>query len=87
MPEDYDLDLIPDCVDLDDDNDGYIDEWEIYADSNPLDEKSLPRDSDNDYLPDIVEREITRTDLNNPDSDGDGYIDGRDRFPRDPSRN
>ena len=28
----------------------------IYADSNPLDEKSLPRDSDNDYLPDIVER-------------------------------
>ena len=87
VPEDYDLDLTPDCVDLDDDNDGYIDEWEIYADSNPLDENSLPRDSDNDYLPDIVEREITRTDFNNPDSDGDGYIDGRDRFPRDPSRN
>ena len=87
IPEDYDLDLIPDCVDEDDDNDGYIDEWEIYADSDPLDETSLPRDSDNDYLPDIVERQRTRTDPNNPDTDGDGYIDGRDRFPRDPNRN
>ena len=76
VPDDNDMDSTPDCIDEDDDNDGYIDEYEIYSDSDPLDQNSLPLDSDKDYLPDIVEREITRTNPNNPDTDGDGYIDG-----------
>ena len=84
-PLDTDLDFIPDCVDTDDDNDGYSDEFEGIAESDPLDVDSLPLDTDQDGLPDAVESR-RRTDPNNPDTDGDGVKDGDDAYPRDPNR-
>ena len=84
-PLDTDLDLIPNCVDTDDDNDGYSDEFEDTAETNPLDNESVPIDTDQDGLPDAVEA-LRRTDPNNPDTDGDGYKDGEDDYPRDPNR-
>jgi hypothetical protein len=84
-PVDTDLDFIPDCVDTDDDNDGYSDEFEGIAESDPLDVDSLPLDTDQDGLPDAVESR-RRTDPNNPDTDGDGVKDGEDDYPRDPNR-
>ncbi len=81
---DNDNDGLGDNADTDDDNDGYTDANEIAAGSDPLDPSSVPSDSDNDQLPDNVESQIG-TDPNNPDTDGDGTIDGEDDFPLDPN--
>ena len=62
---DTDGDGIPDCVDTDDDNDGYSDLDELACGSDPLDNESLPDDFDSDFIPDCID-----------DSDGDGWTDG-----------
>ena len=86
VPLDNDEDFIPDCVDEDDDNDGYLDVYEEAAETDPFDITSVPIDSDQDGLPDVVETS-RRTDPNNPDTDGDGFKDGEDDYPRNPNRN
>jgi len=49
---DTDSDGIGDNSDLDDDNDGYLDIWEIYLGTNPKDNISKPLDKDGDGKPD-----------------------------------
>ena len=57
---------------------------EIELGKDPKDPESTPEDRDGDYLPDSKEKEAG-TDIDNPDTDGDGIIDGRDDFPLDPN--
>jgi hypothetical protein len=45
-----------------------------------------PSDMDKDGLEDDVEITLYGTDPNNPDTDGDGVLDGADAFPLDPER-
>ena len=54
------------------------------AGSDPLDASSVPGDRDNDKLPDALEISLG-CDPTNPDTDGDGVIDGEDDFPIDPN--
>jgi hypothetical protein len=49
---DTDADSVPDIIDLDDDNDGFLDDWEIILETNPLIYNDTPLDSDNDGVPD-----------------------------------
>ena len=77
---DTDGDGVGNNVDFDDDNDGYSDESEIAGGSNPADSNSVPEDADQDFLSDAMEV-ILGTDPNNPDTDGDGIIDGQDPSP------
>jgi surface protein len=81
---DNDGDGIGDNADTDDDNDGYSDSDETAAGSDPLDKTSIPEDADFDKIADILEPDLG-TDPNNPDTDGDGVIDGEDAFPLDPN--
>ncbi|MDA8658167.1 Ig-like domain-containing protein [Flavobacteriaceae bacterium] len=81
---DTDGDGIGDNKDKDDDNDGYSDVDELLSGTNPKDPNSNPLDSDNDGISDFLE-ELRGTDPNNPDTDGDGVIDGEDEFPLDPN--
>ena len=81
---DTDRDGIIDSLDPDDDNDGYNDLLEIELGKDPKDPESTPEDRDKDYLPDAKEKEAG-TDIDDPDTDGDGIIDGRDDFPLDPN--
>ena len=69
-PEDYDRDLSPDCIDTDDDNDGCLDQEDLF----PLNERECI-DSDGDGIGD-------NTDM---DADNDGIIDSLDDFPLDPN--
>jgi len=66
---DTDGDGIPDSEDIDDDNDGYTDEQEILAGTDPLDPYDYPNgpeiDTDGDGIPDSED----------PDDDNDGYTD------------
>ena len=57
---------------------------ELELGTDPKDPESTPEDRDGDYLPDSKEKEAG-TDINDPDTDGDGIIDGRDDFPLDPN--
>ena len=82
---DTDGDGIIDLFDKDDDGDGYDDLLEIELGSDPKDPKIIPQDTDGDFLPDAKEKELG-TDINDPDTDGDGIIDGEDDFPLDPTR-
>jgi gliding motility-associated-like protein len=70
IPSDYDNDLIPDCIDADDDNDGCLDEEDLW----PYNENACT-DSDGDGIADYYDY----------DSDNDGVPDDRDAFPYDPS--
>jgi hypothetical protein len=68
MPADTDGDGIPDNQDSDDDNDGYADDTENKAGSDPLDPASKPVDTDGDGNPDVTD----------PDDDNDGIPDTED---------
>ena len=68
-PADQDNDLIPDCVDLDRDGDGYLNSEDIFPDD--ADEWS---DADADGLGDNFD----------VDDDNDGVLDTMDAFPLDP---
>jgi len=78
---DNDSDGMGDNQDLDDDNDGLLDQDEIiFYDTNPL-----SSDTDNDKVLDGVEIS-QETDPKNPDTDGDGVDDFEDQFPLDPDK-
>ena len=72
---DFDGDGIGDNADLDDDNDGYLDEIEVHCRTDPLDASDYPLDTDDDFLPDCLD----------DDDDNDGYLDSEDDFPLDPN--
>lgn len=78
---DYDQDLVPDCIDIDDDNDGIIDttegEWD--ADHDGV-KNSFDLDSDNDGILDIIEAGGVDSDNNGladsiADTNGNGLVD------------
>ena len=69
-PRDYDNDFEPDCIDLDDDNDGCLDEEDLF----PFNELDC-LDSDGDGIGDNMDS----------DADNDGVIDEFDDFPTDPN--
>jgi gliding motility-associated-like protein len=69
-PDDFDRDLIPDCVDLDDDNDGCLDVDDSFP-NNP----NECVDTDGDGYGDNVDW----------DSDNDGVHNNLDAFPYDPN--
>jgi len=62
---DRDRDGIGDDADTDDDNDGYLDVYELAASSNPDDPNSVPYDSDKDFIPNVLDT----------DNDNDGFTD------------
>lgn len=75
---DFDGDGLANEDDMDDDNDGVLDEDDV-------DQFDPNSDSDNDGLPDIIETHGDGeynvgidTDPLNPDTDGDGYLDGEE---------
>ena len=92
------LDIIPQTNDRDLDGDGVFnnedlcmegdDDW-ISNSTNDYDgdgcqDSTEDLDDDNDYLSDLQEA-IIGTNATNPDTDGDGYLDGLDVFPLDGS--
>ena len=81
---DTDSDGIGDNADLDDDNDGYSDLTEGLGGSDPKNPSSIPGDRDNDQLSD-PEETIIGTDPDDPDTDDDGFNDGQDPDPIDPT--
>lgn len=74
-----DEDTLGDACDLDDDNDGLSDVYELNIGTNPL-----KADTDNDGLLDSIEVTLGTNPLI-ADTDIDGVLDGADAFPLDPS--
>lgn len=70
---DNDSDGVGDNEDTDDDNDGYSDEDELFAGTDPEDEEDVPPDNDGDLISDATD----------PDDDNDGVPDDEDAFPFD----
>ena len=70
---DSDLDEIPDHIDLDDDNDNFLDTIERQVGTDPLSASSSPPDADGDGIPDSIDT----------DDDNDGTLDVDDAFPFD----
>jgi hypothetical protein len=66
----------------DSDADGMDDKFEIDHGYNPLDSSDGLSDDDNDGL-DLAHECLIGTDPANPDSDGDGWLDGEDPAPTD----
>lgn len=63
----------------------YVDISHFFGGTSSQEQDPSLADSDQDGLPDLIEN-IYRTDLNNPDSDGDGTTDGEEvRQQRDPA--
>ncbi|MBS1859361.1 MAG: Ig-like domain-containing protein [Acidobacteria bacterium] len=62
---------------LDSDNDGIPDQWELDHGLNPHDPSDALLDPDQDGLTNLREYQIG-TDINNPDTDGDGLLDGEE---------
>jgi len=79
------FDFIPDEIDEDDDGDLFLDEDEIFNGTDPLDSKDFPgigfTDTDKDGLSNNYEINVSGSDPNNWDTDGDGVSDGW-RYPR-----
>ncbi len=79
---DNDEDGIPDDRDDDDDNDGFLDVWEEFMDTDPFDKNDQPTDTDEDGIPD---GDKYNTELwMDMDDDDDGVIDALDADPLDP---
>lgn len=70
---DADGDGIGDNSDPDGDNDGFTNEHELIAGTDPFDPTSIPDDLDGDFIPDVVDTDI----------DGDGVENSTDAFPYD----
>ena len=66
--------------DTDDDGDGYLDEWEEFMGTNPLDPSSKPTDTDGDGAPDGDSSNSQS--WMDTDDDNDGFPDSNDDFPR-----
>ena len=79
---DTDSDGTLDCNDLDDDNDGMPDDYEVVQGFNPLDALDASNDPDGDRLANLDEYNLG-TDPNDIDSDNDGIADGFDGYPLD----
>ncbi|MCK4757107.1 MAG: PKD domain-containing protein [Thermoplasmata archaeon] len=79
---DTDGDDIGNNADLDDDGDGYLDEWENFLGSDPLDQNDKPADADGDGIPD-GDADNTESWMDT-DDDGDGILDPDDIAPLDP---
>lgn len=77
---DNDGDGIPDVSDSDDDNDGMSDNYENTHGLDPFNAFDATQDPDNDGLINLAEFTIW-SNPNNPDTDGDGIIDGLDSEP------
>lgn len=78
--EDFDGDGIANAHDDDNDNDGIPDIFERENNLNLLDASDASADTDNDGLTNLQEYKLG-TNLNNPDTDGDGIFDGDDPTP------
>ena len=74
---DSDGDSIPDDIDSDDDNDGIPDTWELEYDMNTFDPEDALFDTDSDDLNNLDEY-LYDTDPTNPDTDGEGLLDGEE---------
>ncbi len=61
-------------------SDGILDSWKIANDLDPTDPDIANKDADTDGLTNLDECEAG-TNPNNPDTDGDGIIDGSDLYP------
>jgi len=77
---DADNDLLGDNADLDDDNDTIPDAWETANGLNLRDANDAALDGDGDALTNVNEF-LADSDPRNPDTDGDGILDGSDNFP------
>ncbi len=77
---DTDGDGVPDEEDPDDDGDGMPDDWEEQHGFDPKNKYDAFYDEDNDNLTNVEEYN-KGTDPNNPDTDGDGILDGEDPLP------
>jgi|GEM_PF-4586465 len=63
----------------DTDNDGMSDAFEVLSNLNPRLASDATRDADNDGLSNLEEHQ-NGLDANNPDSDGDGFLDGEEIY-------
>jgi len=73
---DTDDDGSPDVIDTDDDNDGFLDEWELFLGTDPLDQNSVPLDTDHDSIPDGDA--ANSQPWMDTDDDGDGIPDAQE---------
>ena len=80
---DTDNDNIGNRCDLDDDNDGMPDQWELRYGLNPLSKNDATADKDSDGLGNLQEFKLG-TNPTKTDTDGDGRNDKEDKFPTDP---
>jgi hypothetical protein len=71
---------IQDCREVDEDGDNIPDWWEVDNNMDPLFNGDAPLDVDFDGLTALNELQ-KGTDPNNPDTDGDGILDGADPMP------
>jgi PKD repeat protein/uncharacterized membrane protein len=77
MFSDFDNDNLPDDIDLDDDNDGLPDIWEKKYGLTITDPSDANIDTDDDDLNNLEEY-LHQTDPTNPDTDGEGLLDGEE---------